>query len=72
MTGALKEEIEDSVSKRIGRIIEFRSQVEAQLATFSKEMHIRFAESKTNQDKQMQEVCMMIEELAKLIKSFEV
>ena len=67
----LKEEIEESVAKRFGRIGEFRGQVEGQLATFSKEMHMRFAENKTNSDKQMQEVCMMIEELAKVVKKFE-
>jgi hypothetical protein len=71
LADTLKEEIEDSVSKRIGRLLDFRGQVEGQLATFSKEMHMRFAESKTNSDKQMQEVCMMIEELAKVVKKFE-
>lgn len=32
---------------------------------------MRFAEAKVNSDKQMQEVCMMIEELAKVVKRFE-
>jgi hypothetical protein len=34
-------------------------------------MHLRFADNKDNSDKQMQEVCMMIEELAKVVKKFE-
>jgi hypothetical protein len=53
LADTLKEEIEESVSKRIGRLLEFRGQVEGQLASFSKEMHMRFAEGKTNSDKQM-------------------
>ena len=59
------------MAKRFGRLTDFKGQVEGQLATFSKEMHLRFAESKTNSDRQMQEVCMMIEELAKVVKKFE-
>ena len=34
-------------------------------------MHLRFADNKLTSDKQMQEVCMMIEELAKVVKKFE-
>jgi hypothetical protein len=71
LADGLKEEIEDSMSKRFGRLGEFRTQVEGQLASYAKEMHLRFAEGKTNSDKQMQEVCMMIEELAKVVKKFE-
>ena len=45
--------------------------METQLASQQKELHMRVAEIRTSQDKQVQEVCLMIEELAKVVKSFE-
>ena len=75
LTSGLKEELESTFGALFQaekkKIIDFKEVVENQLATMSRETHTLLAKQSAQNDKQMQEVCYMMEELAKVVKSYE-
>ncbi|TNV73805.1 hypothetical protein FGO68_gene12007 [Halteria grandinella] len=75
LTDGLKDELEDKMQKLMARetrkMIEFRELVENSLASYQREVRTEQVKIQSGSEKQMQEVCMMIEELAKVIRGFE-
>lgn len=50
---------------------EFKDKVDAVIAQLQRETSVKVNEVQGSSDKQMGEICMMIEELAKVVRSFE-
>ena len=74
----LKEEIDSMPSKNndivkpiTAEVKDFKEKVEAVIAQVQREISVKVNEVQSGTDKQMGEICIMIEELAKVVRSFE-